>query len=75
MITLPVNMSLQDWADQIVLDLDSYGPISRLDTDDWQRWGVQFIVNSSLGRYNIPNPYQFDDWQTWADRFCEVQLS
>ncbi len=72
MITLPKYMKLQDWADQVVLDLDIYGSFGKLqDETDWQNWAVQFLNNSSLGR-NPPSPYSYDNWQDWADRFCQT---
>lgn len=70
-ITLPVNMTLQDWADQIVLDLDSFGAFGRLlDDSGWQAWGMQFVNNAGL-KENIPIPYSFQDWKEWAERFCQ----
>jgi hypothetical protein len=71
-ITLPLYMELRDWADQITLDLDSYGAFGRLeDADDWQNWAMQFLNILSL-KENFPNPYQFDDWREWAERFCQT---
>jgi hypothetical protein len=65
-------MGLRDWADQIALDLDSYGTFGRLDEiDNWQNWAMQFLNNTSLGR-NFPLPYDFDDWREWAERFCQT---
>jgi hypothetical protein len=70
-ITRPSNMPLQDWADQMSLDLDQYGTVGRLlDEVRWRDWAVQFLNNTSLGR-NLPNPYSFDKWQDWAERFCQ----
>ena len=71
-ITLPTNMGLRDWADQIALDLDPYGSFGRLNNvDDWQNWAVQFLNNTALNE-NIPVPYSFKDWREWAQRFCQV---
>jgi hypothetical protein len=73
LITLPVIIELQDWADQIVLDLDTYGPIPRLvDKDQWQDWAVSFCVISGISQKNPPNPYYFSDWREWASRFAQV---
>lgn len=70
--TLPFGMSLQDWADQIALDLDPYGAFGRLDdVNQWQNWAMQFLNNMTL-RENIPNPYQFSEWREWAERFCQT---
>lgn len=73
MITLPVIIGLTDWADQIVLDLDAYGPIPRLVSEDhWQDWAVSFCVISGISQKNPPNPYYFSDWREWASRFAQV---
>lgn len=70
-VTLPTNMNLLDWANQVVLDLDPYGAFGRLSSEDeWQNWGVQFLNNTTIGR-NPPTPYHFDDWRDWAERFCQ----
>lgn len=69
-VTLPTMMTLSDWADQTMLDLDYYGILGHLDDESkWQDWAMQFLNNTSLGR-NLPNPYQFDDWREWAERMC-----
>lgn len=71
-VTRPSYISLRDWADQIVLDLDAYGTFGRLDDDTrWQDWAVQLTNNPNLNE-NIPFPYDFQDWRDWAERFCEV---
>jgi hypothetical protein len=69
-ITLPIGMQLQDWADQVCLDLDSHASLSALqDPKHWQDWAVQFLNINTIGR-NIPNPYAFKDWKDWAQRLC-----
>lgn len=71
-VTLPTNMALRDWADQITLDLDPYGAFGRLDHEEqWQNWAMQFLNNLSL-KENFPVPYNFDDWKEWAERFCQT---
>jgi len=71
-VTLPTNMQLGDWADQISLDLDPYGSFGRLDNEEeWQNWAMQFLNNTSL-KENFPIPYDFADWRDWAERFCQT---
>jgi hypothetical protein len=71
-VTLPTRMDLVDWANQVAIDLDSYGSFGRLDDpDNWQNWAMQFFNNAALGR-NFPNPYDFKDWQEWAERFVQT---
>lgn len=73
MITQPVIIGLRDWADQIILDLDNYAPLARLENEnDWQQWGLQFCVISGLSQKNVPNPFAFDDWRSWAERFVQM---
>lgn len=72
-ITLPVNMALIDWADQITFDLDNQTSIAKLiDETDWQSWAVQFVTVPGLSGYNVPSPYSFDSWNNWADYFCKT---
>lgn len=71
-ITRPQMMELRDWADQMMLDLDSFGALGRLeDAAAWQDWAMQFLNNTTLGR-NLPNPYAFNDWRDWAERFSQA---
>ena len=71
-VTLPTGMSLRDWADQIALDLDSFGAFGRLDIEEqWQNWAMQFLNNMSLGN-NFPLPNDFQNWREWAERFCQT---
>jgi len=73
-ITRPTYMSLNDWADQIILDLDAYGSFGRLDdVTQWQNWAVQFLNNTDIGK-NPPNPFQYDNWQDWAERLCQCLI-
>jgi len=71
-VTLPSGMGLKDWADQISLDLDSFGAFGRLDIEEeWKNWAMQFVNNMTL-KENIPIPYAFDNWREWAERFCQT---
>lgn len=71
-VTLPTGLALNDWADQVVLDLSSYGVFGRLgNANEWQNWAAQFLNNATIGG-NLPMPYQFTDWKDWAERFCQT---
>jgi hypothetical protein len=72
-ITLPTNMELTDWADQITFDLDNQTSLSKLmDENAWQDWAVQFVTATGLAGYNVPSPYGFENWQPWADGLCKA---
>lgn len=73
LLTDPRFHSLQNWADYTVLDLESYGPIARLEKEDeWQNWGAGIIGINGISQRNPPSPYQFSDWREWALRFYQV---
>lgn len=70
-ITLPVNIGLVDWADQITYDLDPYGSFGKLQSEmHWQDWAANLMNHVTVDE-NLPSPYQFDNWQDWAERFCQ----
>lgn len=72
-ITLPKNIGLRDWADQVSYDLNPYIVVQRLDNDDaWQDWAVQFVTTTGLSGYNVPSPYAFFKWNDWADGLCKA---
>jgi len=72
-ITQPAIMGLRDWADQINMDLSTYGVLMRLDDETkWQEWGQQFCVISGLSQKNVPDPFFYTDWREWAQRFVGV---
>lgn len=66
----PVGMTLQQWADAVVLPLDSFDNMGTLKGPDWQAWGARILAPVTLSGFNLPNPYAFDDWKLWAQRLC-----
>ena len=71
-LTMPTGMSLQDWSDQMVFELDQYGSFGRMKSDaDWKDWAAN-ILNTVTLSANLPNPYDFTDWKDWAERFCQA---
>ena len=65
----PRGMSLTQWADGVILTLNSEWSLSRLDDEiRWMDWAAQFQRIPELTQRNIPNPYQFSDWREWAMR-------
>jgi hypothetical protein len=72
-LPLPSTLTLRDWADQAVFNLDSYGAFPKLSDDKaWKEWAACFHLNTSLSSKGLPDPYGYDDWKLWAQRFCEV---
>lgn len=70
-ITRPTNMSLMDWADNVLSDLREFGVVAILSGEDWQSWGAQLCGTYALGVV-LPDPYQFNDWKLWAERVCDT---
>jgi hypothetical protein len=65
----PVNMSLTEWADAVMLTVADTWSFGRLDDENkWQDWAVGFVRAPSLAQRVLPDPYQFTDWRDWAQR-------
>ncbi len=71
----PAYMTVRDWADAMVQNLEQFGNLGRLDDEaQWKNWGAQLLNLPGISGSIIPDPYQFDDWRTWAAR-CVQNLS
>lgn len=63
----PVNMTLRDWSDSVILTVGDAWGFPRLDDESlWQDWASSF--SRAYASQALPNPYQFDDWREWAMR-------
>lgn len=71
-LPLPSTMTLQDWADQVVFCLDNYGLFPKLNDANWHDWAACFLLTSSLGNKDVPDPYGFKEWKEWAQRFVQA---
>lgn len=71
----PQFLTVREWTDFMVPNLEQYGNLGRLDRDEeWREWGVALLNLRALSGSIIPDPYQFDDWRSWAQR-CVENLS
>lgn len=67
----PRGLNARDWADFMTPNLEQYGNLPRLDSDDaWKEWAAQLGNLPGLSGEIVPNPYNFNEWQPWAERFC-----
>lgn len=65
----PLNMSLTEWADAVMVSFDDPWSFGRLDDETkWQDWAVGFVRAPFLAQRVLPDPYQFTDWRDWARR-------
>lgn len=73
MIPDPRGLSLQEWADTVVLVLDSAWPLGRIDNATrWQDWAVGLVRAPNIAQRVLPDPYQFSDWRDWATRVVPI---
>jgi hypothetical protein len=65
----PRGMTVQAWADAVVLSLDPAWELARFDDlARWQDWAAGLVRASYSAQRILPNPYQFSDWRDWAMR-------
>jgi len=65
----PLGMTLQDWADAVMLSVSDAWAMGRLDdADKWQDWAVGLVRAPTFAQRSLPDPYQFSDWRDWAMR-------
>lgn len=66
----PRFIELPDWAAQMTFDLETFGPVPRLENpDNWQDWAERLINASPALQFSVPDPRAFTDWRDWAARF------
>lgn len=65
----PYGLSMQDWADQVVLELQESGPVPVLSGDDWSEWADRLLELNPTIQQVAPAPEGFTDWRDWAARF------
>jgi len=75
-VTLPVGISLKDWADCLITDFVEFGAYYPLeDPEKWQDWAAQYKGATNLVE-DFPDPYSFhkSEWREWAQRFVQTTL-
>lgn len=69
----PVNMSLTEWADAVMLTVADTWSFGRLDDENkWQDWAVGIVRAPQYALRVLPDPYQFTDWRDWAERVAPM---
>lgn len=65
---IPVNVTLQEWADRTTGIVQKFGFNRRLmGEDDLLPWGMDLVQQlSQVKGGQIPRPDQYDDWRDWA---------
>lgn len=66
----PWGMPMLAWADATALQLDQYGSVYRLDSeDDWRTWAAYVISLPTVNESDPPLPDDFASFRDWAQRF------
>jgi hypothetical protein len=64
----PYGMTARDWTDAMVINLEQFGNIGRLENEDqWRDWALQLMTLGSLSGTTVPDPYGFLEWRPWAE--------
>lgn len=74
MIIDPHGMTVTEWCDQMVDELQSSALVPKLlDPTAWKQWAFSLVGLPAVSRFNPPNPFSYgdgpDDWMVWADDF------
>jgi hypothetical protein len=73
MNVIPVQMSVMEWAEAMILPLSSKIVCPRLlNGDQWRDWGNKLIQFPAIAAYNPPQPEKFNDWREWAYQFNQT---
>lgn len=68
----PFGMTATEWADAMTINLEQFGNIGRLSSEEgWRDWGLQLMTMGSLSGTTVPDPYMFSEWRAWAEAFCK----
>ncbi len=66
MITLPIGISLKDWAASLIVDFPDEIIPGLFDEDNWKLWGNIVVQTSTFSENGAPGTEDYDDWNTWA---------
>lgn len=64
---IPINISLDDWANSLIIDFpnDNVPVFSR--GDDWKKWGDVVRQEPTFVENACPGTSVYSDWQDWAN--------
>lgn len=65
----PQGLSIQQWSDAVISDINTSWPLGVLQSEDaWQEWATGLVRAPELAQRVLPDPYGFSDWRAWAER-------
>lgn len=69
----PHMMGVIEWTDQMAPELEPFGDIPILETEDkWKDWASSVINNPLIAQRQPPEPTYFQNWRDWAYRFIQT---
>ncbi len=71
-ITLPINITFKEWAQQLQIDLPNQNILNPPDISKWHEWAEQLLINNSFYAAPLPNRQIYpkdEDWKKWAIYF------
>jgi hypothetical protein len=74
MIIIPTGMSASQWAGQMSITLDRFGPVPVMQTDEeWREWAT--VINSlpTINAADPPRPDYYERFEDWAERFIQIE--
>lgn len=68
----PAYLTVTEWTDFMVTNLEQFGNLPRLDDPNgWRDWALALLNLPALSGSIVPDPYQFETWTAWAMRLNE----
>jgi hypothetical protein len=67
MIIIPKNISYNEWANNLYIDLPSLNIPLAESEENWKEWAQRLIDINQL--VNVPLPNIFPTWNIWAEYF------
>jgi hypothetical protein len=63
----PRGLSVIEWADYTTNNIEAFGVVGRLDSEDsWMEWAQNVASLSEMQRRGVPPPYMYSSWRDWA---------
>lgn len=72
---LPINISFNEWANQLYLDLPQYRIPIVTKEENWRKWAIYLLMDNRLdGIVPLPTEHSYpniEDWRKWAKFFID----
>ena len=72
---LPINISFENWASQLIVDLKQYQIPNPPSVNNWKFWASQIATNPNFKNVPVPSEINYpgkDGWKKWAFDFISL---